>query len=498
MTEARELTTAYTTLLPEGIASSLTAEALSFVNEIIERLQTAEAETTRLKAEVEKLGLENQELRARLGKDSTNSSKPPSSDPPQCRYKRAKRMKSGKKAGGQTGHKGVTREVVPPERVDTIIEHRPETCSHCNAALAGAALAGEPIPRQVIELPEIRPKVVEHHFQALLCEACGTVNRAPTPPEAMWYTGPRLTAFAALLCGRYRLSREEAADLLRSALGVPISKATVQACCERTSAALAGPVDELVEALKQMATLFVDETGWKLAGARRWLWVAVATTFTVFSVSLRRGRQQLVDWLGAAFEGVVHSDRWSAYKMFSPEHRQLCWAHLLRDLQAIIDAEGEGKTQAESMTTASASLFKEWHAFKDGVFDRAELHLRTDSFRKDFRSFCEAGAAQKTDRRWRALGSDLIRLWPAVFRFLDVENVEPTNNNAEQAVRQAVIWRRSSQGSRSEDGAMFVGRVLTATTTCRRQGRSPLDFLTEAVLCFLHERPPPSLRPETS
>jgi len=160
-----------------------------------------------------------------------------------------------------------------------------------------------------------------------------------------------------------------------------------------------------------------------------------------------------------------------------------------------VDAKGAGSGPAEPMVEAAAQMFSEWHAFVRGEITRAVLAERIEPFRVLLRAFAEAGAAQGGDRRWRGLGRDLVRYWPAVFRFVEVEGVEPTNNLAERGLRKAVIWRRSSQGTRSEAGSLFVGRMLTAAATCRRQGCNLLAFLEAAVLARLHQRAPPSLLP---
>ena len=463
---------------------------LVYVGSLEERIRTLAERVRELEEEV-------RVLRARLNQDSSNSSKPPSSDPPGAKRKYRQRERGGRPAGAQAGHEGARRATVPAEKVTKVEEHRPARCEACGRDIGGAPMVEGNHRRQVVEIPEIVPDVTEHRVFGAQC-ACGHTTWGEFPPEAAFGTGPRLTALAAELSGRYRLSREETADLLSDVLGVPICKGTVQACCERTSEALAEPVAEVERALPDAPVVHMDETGWKVAGKKAWLWVFATAMTALFVVHPRRGRDILEHLFGKGRPGVAVSDRWCAYSFFDPESRQLCWSHLLRDLVGIVDAKGEGSGPAQPMVEAAARMFSDWHAFLRGEIVRAVLAERIAPFRETLRAFAEAGFAQEPDRKWWGLGRDLVRYWPAVFRFVDVEGVEPTNNAAEQAVRPGVLWRRSSQGTRSEAGSLFVGRMLTTAATCRRQGRNLLAFLEAAVLARLHKRAPPGLLPSSA
>lgn len=459
------------------------------VKALIEGLQ---ATVARLEKRVGELEAENADLRARLGKDSSNSNKPPSSDSP---FKRKPPKAKGKRqVGGQPGHKGVTRAMVPPERVNERKEIRPSMCP-CGHDLAGVAPEGKPSVRQVVEIPRIEPHVTEFLLHRVRCPSCQALSAAEPPAEAQTGTGPLLTSLAAMLVGQYRLSRESVADLLARILDVPMCGATVQASCERVGDALAAPVEALEAALPSTAAVHLDETSWKERGVLRWLWVAVSERFTCFSVHARRSVAQLQAWFPKGYDGRVHSDRWRAYDVFDVERRQLCWSHLLRDLQAIVDRGGAGSARADRMLVGARAMFEHWRRLGGGEIDRAALLTATERFRKAFRRFCGDGRDQDEDRTWRALGRDLLRQWSAVFRFIDTDGFEPTNNAAERGLRTAVLWRRCTQGTRTEIGSAFVGRILSAVATCRQQGRDVLGYLAEALLAYRRGTEPPSLLP---
>lgn len=427
------------------------------------------------------LSLQNAELRARLKADSSNSSKPPSSDSPFKRPPPGKREKGKRKAGGQPGHKGTTRAVIPPEKVNYRVDVRPSACV-CGTRLDGVSVEGRPLVRQVVELPPITPEVTEYTLHFVRCPCCGELNAAPIPPEAATCTGPRLTALAATLVGQYHLSRDATAELLQTVLGVPICPATVQDCCVQMSDALESPTRAVEAALPDAPAAHLDETSWRQAGIMHWLWIAVTARFVCFAVNRRRGKDQLHRWFPKGFAGVIHCDRWRPYEMF--DRRQLCWAHLERDLQAIVDRNAAGGTSAVAALAGADAMFHTWHQFKEDAITRAALSEVTAAYRTQFHDFCVRGRDQDTDPKWHSLGADLLRQWNAVFRFIETEGLEPTNNTAERDLRGAVIWRRTTQGTRTVQGSLFVSRVLTAAGTCKIQKRSVLEYFREALLAF--------------
>jgi transposase len=457
-----------------------------------EEAGTLRAENQALRTANAALSLENAELRARLKTDSSNSNKPPSSDSPFKRPQPNKREKGKRKAGGQPGHKGVTRAVIPPEKVNHRVELRPSACA-CGTRLEGVPVEGRPQVRQVVELPPIAPEVTEYTLQFVRCPCCRALNAPPVPPEAVTCTGPRLTALAATLVGQYHLSRDAAAELLQTVLGVPICAATVQDCCVQMSDALESPTRAVEEALPAAPAAHLDETSWRQRGIMHWLWIAVTAQFECFAVNRRRGKDQLLRWFPKGFAGVIHCDRWRPYEMFG--RRQLCWSHLERDLQAIVDRNGAGGPSAVVALAGADAMFRTWHHCKAGAITRAVLGEGTAAYRVQFHDFCRRGRDQDADPKWRSLGGDLLRQWDSIFRFIDTEGLEPTNNTAERDLRGAVIWRRTTQGTRTEEGSLFVSRVLTAAGTCKIQKRSVLEYFREALLAFRGGDSVPGLLP---
>lgn len=466
----------------------------SLRSEMEARVAEANARADRAEARSDKLATENAELRARLGKNSNNSSKPPSSDPP---YKaKPPGKKSGKKAGGQPGHAGTTRGWVPPENVDRRVAWRLDNCG-CGASLLGLPATLGSWSRQVVEIPEVKPHVTEFSFEYVRCPCCNALHAPPpVPPEATTCTGPNLTALAAALVGEYHLSRDAAAHLLASVLGMPISAATVDNCCQQLAAALATATAEVDEQLPLQPVVHIDETSWKQHGLLHWMWIAVGVTVTAFAINRRRGADQLAIWFPKRFGGVVNCDRWRPYEVFA--RRQLCWSHLDRDLQAIIDFTGAGAQRATLMLLGSVCMFATWHRFKQGEITRRDLQQSTQPFRNRLAKFCGDGERQKTDRKWRNLGRDLRRQWSAVFRFLDEEGIEPTNNSAERGLRSGVIWRRTTQGTRTDAGSIFVARIMTAAANCKRHRRGFVEFLAATLLAHRAGEQTPSLLPADS
>lgn len=449
------------------------------------------------------LEAEVRELRARLGQTSSNSSRPPSSDPPWTK-RRPPTGPGGRRPGGQPGHAGHFRVLAPPERVDTVVDHWPARCAGCleplAAGAAGSAAAGttDYVPHQVTELPVLRAMVTEHRLHRLACAACGATTRAALPPEVpAGACGPRLQAAVATLSGPFRLSRRQTVDLCGTLLDARLSVGTVDAVCRATGAALAPPVTDLVAALPRALVVHADETHWKQGKARPWLWVAVSTLATVFRIAPGRDRSVIQGLIGPAYTGTLVTDRYSAYAWLDLAYRQVCWAHLTRDFQALVDRGGPAAPLGRDALAQVRSIFAAWHRFRAAELDRAGLQATLVPVDKTLGALLLAGQ-DNADARAAGLCRALLRLWPALWTFAEVEGVEPTNNTAERALRPAVLWRKQSFGTRCEAGARFVERILTVVATCRQHGRSVLDYLTDVCTAAQRGLPVPALLPATA
>jgi transposase len=461
------------------------------------RITALEAENAQLRAGLSRLEARVQELEARLGRDSSNSSQPPSADPPPGRPHPAPRP-TGRRRGGQAGHVGHHRTLVPPEEVDHTADHWPTVCQHCQAPLPSdpAQAVGDPVRHQVVEVPPIRAAVTDHYRHRLRCPHCQAVTLADLPSSVPTGAfGPRLQAIVAVLSSRYRLSRREVAAVCADLLGVDLAVGSVDALCQATSAALAGPVAVLEAAVRQAAVAHADETQWRLAGQRRWLWVAVTAVATVFTVAASRGSKVIKGLLGEPFAGILVSDRWSAYTWKRADERQVCWAHLKRDFQALVDWDGAARPIGQAALDLLDHLFAAWHQARADPAARVALPVTVAPLQAEFRALLEQGSRGPSAKA-AGLCAALLVLWPALWTFVTVPGVEPTNNAAEQAVRPAVLWRKGSFGSQSEAGAVFVARLLSVAATCRQQQRSLLDYLTAVCTAAQQGHPIPSLLSE--
>ena len=460
---------------------------------IIAELEAAsEVLSPLVRAALERLEARVRDLEARLGLNSTNSSKPPSSDPPGM--VRPGKKPKGKKRGGQRGHQGHHRALLPPERVEAVV-HGPEACEHCGHSLAGAEEGLPARVHQVVELPPIRAEVKEHRMLCLRCPQCTGLTRAPLPAEVGGkHFGPRLTALAGLLAGHYRMSRRSVVDLLGRLLDVPApSLGSTEACTQETSAALEPAYREVQAAVRSSAWAGVDETPWKLCGKKMWLWVGVANRATMFHVGRSRGAKELKGFLGE-FAGIVSSDRWCAYQIC--DRRQLCWAHLPRNFRKLGLRGGKATEFAAEGETLCDRVFERWRSFREGSLDRKALKREMRPVQAAFRRFVERGA-KSINKRVAGLSRNLLKLWPSLWTFLD-EPVEPTNNAAERALRKAVLWRKGCFGNQSEAGLRYAERILSISATCQQQQTHPLDFVALSIAALRSGNPAPKLLRDTA
>jgi transposase len=443
---------------------------------------------------VRELSTQVQELRAQLKQTSHNSSKPPSSDPPSAPLPPAPRVARGCTRGGQPGHSDQQRPLLPEDQLDAIVALRPTTCSHCQAALSvDLSLSGPIWVYQIVELPPITPTVTEYQQQTVCCPACQRAVTADLPPDLPpGAFGPRLSALIGLLHGGYHLSMRTTAALLQDVCGVTISVGSVAASCARLSAVLA-PIDAAVQQhVQQQPELWVDETSWKEGTRRSWLWVAVSPQASCYRIHASRGQAALWQLLGQAYGGVVHSDRASVYHALPDRQRQLCWAHVIRNLQGLVDYAHAESGRARALLEWTQPVFEAYHAYRCGLFDQIALQHALLPVRLAMHELLHRGTRAPWDKL-QAICTDLLRHWDALWTFSRVEGLHPTNNRAERALRPAVIWRKSCYGTQSAAGSRFVERMLSVQATCIQQGRNLFAFLTEAVCAAWAHEPAPVL-----
>jgi len=360
-----------------------------------------------------------------------------------------------------------------------------------------AALGDDFVAHQVTDLPPVRAVVTEHRLHRVVCAACGQGTRATLPPEVpAGAFGPRLQATVAVLSGPYRLSRRQVADVCGTVLDAPLAASSVDGLCQATATALAAPVAAVQATLPTAPVANADETRWPQAGQTQWLWVVVTGLVTVFTIAASRGSKVIKALLGEDYTGVLGSDRYAGYTWLDVAWRQVCWAHLKRDFQALVDRGGDAAAVGATALALVRHLFTAWHQYRAGALDRRQLQLAMQPVQAAFGALLDTGMTG-ADPQAATLCRALDRLWPALWTFVDAEGVEPTNNAAERALRPAVLWRQGSFGTRSEGGARFVERLLTVTATCRQQGRSVLDYLTAVCTAAQRGQPLPPLLPAT-
>lgn len=443
-----------------------------------------------LQAQVASLMAQVEDLKRQLNRNSNNSSMPPSSDLPHVEHR--KKKPTGRKTGGQPGHEGHCREMAPPEDVDKIVPHKPDTCPNCGSALHG----DDPNPQihQVWEIPPVKPHVTENQIHTLTCSKCGThvtANLHVNVPTGNF--GPNLVAFIGLASGVYRMSKRMIRSLLTCWFRIPISIGGINICEKRTSAALAGPYDEAHRFVQTQGTAHVDETSWKERLQKFWLWVMATSFVTVFKIQSGRTKQEVLKLLGE-FAGTLVSDRFGAYNVYK-KIRQACWAHLNRDLESISEYNGKTGKIGQMLLGKTKRMFLWWHRVRDGTMTREQFQKKMHPLKLGIYFLLREATicgVPKVERSAQKILGVFDLLWTFVYH----EGVEPTNNNAERPIRHAVMWRKSCYGTQSEAGSRFVERILTVHASCQLQCRNVVDFVTQACVAYFNHQPAPTLIPQ--
>lgn len=456
--------------------------------------------------------LKIESLEERLNKNSQNSSIPPSKDGFGVK---AKKKSPGKSLKIQANKQQPVLERKVYEAGDcqelTVHEEKPSNCNACGHELKGDD--PQPIRHQIIELPVLKPLVVEHRLHELECEHCGSKTRASLPAgvSAKCY-GARLAAFVAFLSGGSRQSFRQTQMFLSQVFSIDLSRGSIHRMRQEVSEAVASAVDEAKTYVQQQDVMNCDETGYRQQNKdgnnpdkkKAWIWVLVTPLVSVFIITLSRGQEIAKELIGEGFTGYVGSDRYSSYSWLKEEQRQLCWSHLLRDFQAMADRTGVSKDIGERLLNRGYRLFHWWHRVRDGTLSR-ELFVEAVELLKAgmHQELKEAAAIEIEKKETTPLAKtvrtcqNLLKVEKALWTFVEQEAVEPTNNSAERGLRFGVIWRDLTFGSQSAEGSKFVERMLTVNASLKSQGRSILEFLTESCVAGREGLNPPSLIPQS-
>jgi transposase len=431
------------------------------------------------------------ELEARLNQNSRNSSRPPSSDPPST-PPRSPKPPTGRSPGGQPGHEGTTYKLVPVEQVDDVVPLKPQRCEGCGYRLTGDDPS--PLRHQVTEIPPIHPQIIEYLLHRLICPKCAHRTAAKLPRGvSQGMQGPVLQAVISYLTGKLRLSKRAAREALEDIFAVRVSTGSIASAEQSVSQALATPVEAARAFVQAQPAIHADETGWRQGRKKAWLWAAVTPWVSVFLIHLNRGANAAAALLGK-FAGYLTTDRWNGYNGWRIRRRQICWAHLVRDFKGFTERGAKAARIGADLLGETKKMFGLWRRVRDRTLARSSFQVYMSPIRQAIEELLRKGT-RCGEAKTEGMCEMILKVAPALWTFVRVEGIEPTNNAAERAIRPAVLYRKGCFGTHSAEGSRFVERILTVTMTLRLQGRSVLDFLTQACIAAAYGHRPPSLLP---
>jgi len=428
-----------------------------------------------------------EELEERVNLNSRNSSKPPSSDGSGT-PSRAPRAKSGKPLGGQPGHKGSYRAMVPQTEVSQRTQCLPPAqCDACGAALEPDG--DKPMIHQVFDLPEVKPIVSEYVRLRGICSGCGRKHHGALPAGVpSGQLGPRALALVGTLAGQFHLTQRKVQAVLSHIMGIHFSLGAVSQAHGLVSQALQRPVEQLHAELQHAPVCHADETRHPSHQHTLWMWVLASDWGVRFRIDPSRGQAAAKQILGDQPSFVTVSDRYAGYNHLPPEQRQVCWAHLLRDFERMAGRSGLGGRIGKRLLDYGCLMFR-WRDQQKDTRHFAWLQKR-------IRLQLELASAQTECTRTAKTCANLLKVWPALWTFVHNPLVPPTNNAAERALRDYVIKRKLSYCTRSKRGMDFTERIFSTVQTCKMQTRVAYEFIYTAVHSWMAGTRAPCLVPE--
>jgi transposase len=298
----------------------------------------------------------------------------------------------------------------------------------------------------------------------------------------------------AYLVGACGLSKRRVEEVVETVFEVPIALGTVAKLEQEMSAALEPAHQEALAAVQQAPVKHLDETGWKKAGRKRWLWVAATANVVVFLIHRLRNAAVVLLLVGRTLHGILCSDRWRAYDGMPLMQRQICWAHLKRNWEKLRERGGAAQRVADACLLLKDRVFEQWHLFRGGGLTRGQLDDRLAPLALELLAVLQRGERSRDGKTARCCAR-ILDVYPALWTFVVVEGVEPTNNHAERVQRLAVLYRKNCFGCHSNAGCRFVERLLTVVQTLRLQQRPVLQYLKETLTAHRTGQAIPKLVP---
>jgi transposase len=440
-----------------------------------------------------------------LNQNSTNSNRAPSTDTPETKAKlksekaeeKSATPKNGaRKQGAQLGHEAASRPLLPLEDEDIVIDCKPKTCTHCAESLEGCS---DPAPyRQQHYDVEIIRRITEYRKHKIVCPCCGETTAGTLPEEANKSAySANVAALIVTLTGLFQVSRRMTKLFVEEVFGIPISVGSVSNI-EKEMTRATQPVMEEIEMMAQSASRGnADETGFGIKnGQQGWLWVLVTDFAVLFRLYLGRGQEWASKLIGC-FIGTLTTDRWCGYNHYPSEKRQLCWAHLIRDFKSMCATGAVGIAIGTALRKEARAMFRLWHRFKKWKSNQERkgikvsmtvLESQMQAIRARVMALLKEGA-----KRGVAKCGTILKVEPLLWKFTQEEDIEPTNNAAEQSIRPAVLWKKRSFGVESERGGQYVESMLSIWATSRRNGVSPIAFLRALIHSYRTKTPTPSI-----
>lgn len=433
-----------------------------------------------LPAMLERLSRRVAELEEKLGQNSTNSSKPPSSDPPGTQ-KRPQRP-TGQKRGGQPGHPGKGRALFEESQVTSIEPCRATACSGCGHDLSG--VPGSVFQRaHVMELPKIQLDVTEYRLEAVDCPCCGQTSRGTLPPHAARSAfGPGVIALIANLTGRCRMSRRDAQWLMQAVLGIPIGLGTIPRL-ESIAGESLGPSHVEVQAqVPVVPVLGVDDSAWRQSKLYKVGYIASTPGWALIQIEDKKDHKTAEAFL-AGFSQKLVSDRGSTYSFYKGV-RQTCLSHVDRHFLCIASRGEVSRVVGRPLLDSMDQLWSHWKSYKKGDISFEQMGENMVPIQGTMYGLLLAGTQvdhKKTNNTCR----NFLGVFDTLWEFTRDPAVPPTNNDSERGLRALVRHRKNSFGSQSELGTTFIARILTAAETCRRRGKNLFNFLKLTVQAHL-------------